>query len=195
MRLPILAAAAALAVLATAAPSAVAGPTVSADLDLGTSIGRDLSPSPGPAGTAQTSLLYIAGFRIRAGWRFDLGPVFLVPEIGGGYDVQRFSGAPDGSLPRAFGGARGGLSLPLLPLLRLEPGVYGHIGYAPSTGPGLANDVGLALDLRLLRFLLVGAHVGYEVVTRWVSTAPFSEGTVAIADRWIGYGVHAGVVF
>ena len=195
MRLPVLAAAAALTVLVTAAPSALAGPTVSADLDLGTSIGRDLAPSPGPSGAAPTSLLYIAGFRIRAGWRFSLGPLLLVPEIGGGYDVQRFSGAPDGSLPRVFVGGRGGLSLPVLPLVRFEPGLYGHIGYAPGTGPGLANDVGLALDLRLLRFLLVGAHVGYEVVTRWLSAAPFSSGTVAIADRWIGYGVHAGVVF
>ena len=179
--------AAALAALLAASSPALAGPTVSADLDLGTSIGRDSAPS--------ASLLYIAGFRIRAGWRFSLGPVFLVPEIGGGYDVQRFTGAPDGSLPRVFGGARAGLSLPVLPLLHVEPGLYGHVGYAPSNGAGLANDVGIALDLRLLRVLLIGAHVGYEVVTRWVSLAPLSSESVAVADKWIGYGVHAGVVF
>ena len=180
--------AAALAAVLAVSKRALAGPTVSADLDLGTSIGRDTAPT-------QTSLLYIAGFRIRAGWRFSLGPVFLVPELGGGYDVQRFSGAPDGSLPRVFGGARAGLSLPVLPLLHFEPGLYGHVGYAPSHGAGLANDVGLALDLRLLRVLLIGAHVGYEVVTRWVSLAPISPESVAVADEWIGYGVHAGVVF
>jgi len=208
------------------APTVRAGPTVSADLDLGTSVGRDTfapvpfggtggcsggstmfgTPSPQcnqytvtRADPRQLSKLYIVGFRLRAGWRFDIGPIFLVPEIGAGYDVQRYTegyGAPS-SLPRVFGGARGGLSFSLAPPVRLEPGVYGHVGYAHEDGMmgggAVANDVGFALDLRVLRLLLVGAHVGYEVVTTWASPDPAH--TLVLADRWVGYGVHAGVVF
>jgi len=68
-------------------------------------------------------------------------------------------------------------------------------------GNGMANDVGLALDLRILRRILVGAHVGYEVVTAFepVQTQPLfgtpMSHTEAYAEKWVGYGVHAGVLF
>jgi hypothetical protein len=61
-------------------PHRHAGPTVSADLDLGTSTRSTASdtlgvlPSPAP--------LYIVGFVVRAGWRFDVAPVWFLPEIG-----------------------------------------------------------------------------------------------------------------
>jgi hypothetical protein len=225
--LPLLITPLALAVSLTLAPSAHAGPTVAADLDLGTSVKRDYLPAgdqnPEPY---SPSALYVTGFRIRAGWRFDVGPVFLLPEIGGGYDVERFafSGFPTitSSLPRVFAGGRAGLSLPLAPLLRLEPAIYGHVGDAwyqgEVRGNGLATDVGLALDLRILKLVLVGVHVGYDVVTVWeslpsgdmvnppapncvqtvtgcVPQTPVSTGPFALADRWVSYGVHAGVLF
>src|SRR6185437_14258751 len=100
---------------------------------------------------------------------------------------------------------------------------YAHYWLGSESDNGVANDVGLALDLRLLRYFFVGAHVGYEVVTLWqpvpsspspahppggcmtdfgtpgcVNMAPLpslaSGGPVATADKWIGYGLHAGVL-
>ena len=195
-----------------------AGPTVSADLDLGTSLGgRNVASGTGSLMAPGPSPLYIVGFRARAGWRFDIGPLWLLPEIGGGYDVERFAGAGvESSLPRAFGGARAGLSLPLLPALRLEPGVYGHAGFAQyqADDNGTAFDAGLALDLRILRRLLVGVQVGYDVVTVWhpgsepstpspgcamnafgVCAPTSAGGSSPLADRWLSYGLHAGVLF
>ncbi len=52
-----------------------------------------------------------------------------------------------------------------------------------------------------MRLLLVGAHVDYEVVTSWASVPqvyPNQAGpaqTFMLADRWVGYGAHAGVLF
>ena len=91
-----------------------------------------------------------------------------MPEIGAGYDIERYD---DGSVAarwaRALGGARAGFSFAVLPALRFEPAVYGHVGYARwisgSGANGLANDVGLALDLRILKLFTVGAHLGYDV--------------------------------
>ena len=78
--------------------------------------------------------LYIVGFRIRAGWRFDVGPVFLLPELGGGYDVEHFASGTTVSVPlgvpRVFAGGRAGFSIPLAPALRFEPAIYGHLGDA-----------------------------------------------------------------
>ena len=85
----------------------------------------------------------------------------------------------------------------------------GHVGYARYLGgawnglandvanDGVANDVGLSLDLRLLGRLVVGAHVGYDVITVWQSFAMYDPAlpTAALADRWVGSGVHAGVLF
>ncbi len=215
------------AILATAlalTSPAAAGPTVAADLDLGTSVKRTYLPGAAPdGGPTPPAALYLVGLRIRAGWRFDVGPVFLLPEIGGGYDVERFTGAPSSalSLPRVFGGARAGLSLALAPALRFEPAIYGHAGdawYAGARGNGLALDTGLALDLRLLKYVIVGVQVGYDVVTVWQSQpsgslvnpptsgcAPLATGcatstttpagALALADGWVSYGVHAGVLF
>ena len=109
---PVLAATLALAALANPTP-AHAGPCVSADLDLGTSVKRDSvysGPYTGP--TAGPSPLYIVGFRLRAGWRLDLGPVGLLPELGGGYDRERIAAPSDPGvgLPRAFGVVAFGLT-------------------------------------------------------------------------------------
>ena len=78
--LPTVAAILALAGFSTLTTPALAGPTVSADLDLGTSVMTGSASSsyiytPYPA----SSPLYLVGFTLRAGWRFDLGPVWLLP--------------------------------------------------------------------------------------------------------------------
>jgi hypothetical protein len=211
------------------APAVHAGPTAAVDLDLGTSVGMGVIQNP-PVLPPQAAQPYVVGFRVRAGWRFDIGPFWILPEIGGGYDVERVvlvveeTRTVGSSLPRVFAGARAGLSFPLAPAVRLEPALYGHVGYAYyEGGPGaLANDVGLALDVRFLERFMLGAHVGYEVVTQWVPglvslppgpttgkcgpgfgspqscplPTPMGEQvSIASGDKWIGYGVHFGVVF
>jgi hypothetical protein len=196
-----------LALTALPTASAHAGPTVSADLDLGTSTkstpGEEVPPSP----------LYIAGFLVRAGWRFDVAPVWLLPEIGAGYAVERFatiSGGPslNANLARFFAGGRIGWSGPLQPDLHLEPSIYGHVGGGWYSGyynqaTGYACDVGLSLDLRIRRHFIVGAQVGYDVVTVPpvpAAPAPPLAGYIpmaspAVADPWVSYGIHAGWLF
>src|SRR5205807_564135 len=99
----------------------------------------------------ETSLLYIAGFTLRAGWRFDVGPFFLLPEIGAGYALERFTMNGDAHVGRVFGGGRAGWSGPLGPGLRIEPAIYGHAGFGwyDSHLNGPAFDAGVALDLRI----------------------------------------------
>ncbi len=191
-----------------------AGPTLGADLDLGTSTYTLSHPSNTLGGEdPRRSALYDVGFRIRAGWRFDLGPFFIVPEVGFGYDVERYTSndiqfVTNDTLIRVLGGARAGWSFPLLPALRFEPAIYGHLGYARNIHAdtnGLANDVGLALDLRFFKLLTVGAHLGYDVVTQWIPGAACpapspsflcepNPGRTA-GDGWLAYGVQAGVIF
>ncbi len=213
----------AVALALSLAPSAHAGPTLDADLDLGTSVERQLL-----GGTARKPLvsplfpqspLYVVGFRVRAGWRFHLGTAFLAPEIGGGYDTESpvtvcevdpaapqvgFCQPVGRSLATTFGGARAGLSFALTPTVAFEPGIYGHVGYArylggPGSGAandGLASDVGLSLDLRIVERFVVGTHLGYDVVTTWQSLGTgASSKTLAVPDSWVGYGIHAGVLF
>ncbi len=203
--------------LALAAPllttQALAGPTVSADLDLGTSTRSAGSidaalPNPSP--------LYLAGFVLRAGWRFDVAPVWFLPEVGAGYAVERFAGTPtqiapgnyvsapaDVGLARLFGGGRIGWSGVLRPELDLEPSIDGHAGagwYGAgySRSPGYACDVGLSLDSRVRRHVILGVQVGYDVVS---VQPPQSAGVPAVfslpavADPWVSYGIHAGWLF
>ena len=205
-----------------AATRAHAGPTVNTDLDLGTSTKSTpsstsiapLSPAPSP--------LYTAGFGLRAGWRVDMAPVWFLPELGASYVVERSQQVPravppsDLSLARFFVGGRVGWSGALRPELQFEPSIYGHGGggwYSQSSGS--AFDVGLSLDLRIRQHFIVGAQVGYDVVTVYssTSTAPCqpttimtTSGTVtlpcpvivsapSVADPWVSYGIHAGWLF
>jgi hypothetical protein len=211
----------ALAVLGLYPASAHAGPTVGADLDLGTHIhNSDLPPSQGGP---DRPLLYIAGFTLRAGWRFDVPRgVFLVPEAGAGWAIERHFGglgvdSTTGHVVRVLGGGRAGWSGAVAPDLRLEPAVFGHagLGWYDALRDGTAFDVGLGLDLRIRRRFLVGVQFAYSVVTVWhpyyaalpgpnpPSCVPSVTGPVCpapgsvlpLADPWIGYGVHACYLF
>ncbi len=75
------------------ATPAHAGPTLAADLDLGTSVDtfKAASSPSNYLGVQVPPALYDVGLRIRAGWRFDLGHIFIVPEVGVGYDIERES--------------------------------------------------------------------------------------------------------
>lgn len=181
-----------------AAPSAHAGPTASVDLDFGTAT----NSAPGPTGIyASPSPLYTAGFVLRVGWRFDVAPVWFVPEIGGGYVVERFEPIPtttsavSGHVGLLFGGGRFGFSVVVQPELRFEPGVFGHVGggWYSSSLNAPAFDVGLALDLRIRRRFIVGAHVGYDVVI--LSHVPNEFLTPPVTDPWVSYGLHGGFLF
>ena len=142
-------------VLALATSRAAYGaPTVSVDLGAG----LPLRPALGPA------MSYVLDAGVRAGWRFDTGVLFVVPEIG--FQYSRFSPqAPIGltGLGRVLGGLRLGASVPVGPGLALEPAVYAHGGWATANVSRAAFDGGLALDVRIGRHLLVGVAAGYDV--------------------------------
>lgn len=211
----------------TSTTPAHAGPTASADLALGTSTQGNPSSAADYQGPPEPtpSPLYTVGFTLRAGWRFDIAqaPVWLLPEIGAGYSVERLVPAIDGTsapsphLTRFFGGGRVGWTYALRPELRFEPAIFGHAGagwYGSGPAPvGSAFDAGLSLDLRIRSHFTVGAQVGYDVVTRYpqpTTTPPMTVVTVTgpvivpgsttlplppIADPWVSHGVHAGWLF
>jgi hypothetical protein len=163
-----------------AAAPAHAGPTAARDLNLGTATGVDI---PRPA-------LGAIGVSLRAGWCFDVGRyVFLLPELGIEYDVERgaVAGAEtttaDGHVSRFFVGARAGVSKPVHPILRIEPALFGHggVGWYAIGVDARTFDVGLSLGLRIKDRFLVGAQLGYNVV--------------GSSDAWVSYGVHGGVRF
>src|SRR5690348_6623914 len=85
-----------------AAVPAHAGPTVAAELNLGAPTGGSAEGRPTPGAI---------GFSLRAGWCFDVAPVvFLLPEMGIEYDIERGAVAgtdtttADGHVARFFVG-------------------------------------------------------------------------------------------
>jgi hypothetical protein len=174
------------------------GGQVAVDLDLGA-----------PLGTLGTERFLIGGGG-RFGWRFDLGPVWLQPEAAGGY--VRFIGETCPSCVanehaiRALGGARiGGSGL----VSRvIEPAIFGHAGYGwvrlrtydldgravEDDLKGPAFDVGVALDVRAVRWFRFGAHATYNVVVAHLDLGPKAQASWPDV-KWIGFGLHAGAAF
>ncbi len=171
----------ALAATFSASHPAHAGPTVAADLDLGTPVGRGISasiasavPSTGPV--ASLPALYVVGFRVRAGWRFDVGPVWLLPEIGGGYDVERthegtgIPRIPPASRLRRRARRRVTSSRPSFASSPGSTATSAMRGTGSSAAPTTAWRTTWASRSTYadrLRYLIVGAQVGYDVVTVW----------------------------
>jgi hypothetical protein len=135
-----------------------------------------------------------AGFDLRGGYRFRVPyqSISIVPELALGYT---FLGA---HLVRLRPGLRLGIGRVLVPY------VYGHVGYAwTSFDPlgaadvnekqafvstsALSFDFGGGLDVAILRRLMVGAHVGYNVVN--VGTT--DRTTLEWRAKWINLGVTA----
>jgi hypothetical protein len=117
----------------------------------------------------------------RLGWRFNAGPIYLQPEIEGSY--LTFD-ADNGHIGRFLAGGRLGLDT------FVQPSIYGHAGWGWLNSDALAAnsgafDVGVSLDVRLVRHLLVGVQMGYNVVPV----------TVDLTDKWVNYGVNAAVIF
>jgi hypothetical protein len=177
------------------APARLLGARIEADLDVGA-----------PMGTGESRLSFGAGGRF--GWRFELGPLWIQPEIGGHYTVFTRYGAA-GCVAcqraliehpaRAFGGLRiGGQAGAGV----LEPALFGHAGYGwvttgtPGATPpevydksGPAFDAGFAIDVKVVRNFRFGLHCAYNVVTP--ATPPFYV-VYQDAVRWISAGVHLG---
>jgi hypothetical protein len=58
---------------------------------------------------------------------------------------------------------------------------------------GPTFDVGLALDVRLVRFFRFGVQGGYNVAM--IPPSYLSEVQSPYAVQWVSFGVHAGVSF
>jgi hypothetical protein len=179
--------AAAASATALVAANAHAGGYVAADFDVGV-------PLDG------SGARYALGIGGRAGWRFDLGPAWIGPQLGGGYvsyqgqpnDItDESTGAPHAA--RILAGLRFGMAG------RVQPSFYGHVGAgwlgAHEVGPTF--DAGFALDFALVPHFVFGAQLGYNVVAVWSSgpVEPGESAGVLVVARWMGTGLHAGVAF
>jgi len=120
------------------------------------------------------------GFLATLGYRFGLGPVFLQPEIQGGYSVFPGAEAPP-HVARILGGARFGLGG------LVQPQVFAHAGGgftgAPGTGP--AFDGGIGLAFKLVPIFSFGVQGAYNVV--------LDTGDATM--KWLSFGVHVGLEF
>ena len=170
------------AVLGTTTP-ARAGAYAAADLDVGMPLHA-------------TAATYGLGAGGRLGWRFNVGPAWIAPEVGGHYlaflgTSGIYTDQPNDQVARVFGGARFGLAGPV------QPSFYGHVGAgwlgAHAVGPAL--DVGFALDLALVPHFTFGAQLGYDVALIWHGTDPTFGAFPPYVVRWINAGLHAGVAF
>jgi hypothetical protein len=130
------------------------------------------------------------GFSGRMGYRFELGPIWLAPELGGGYISFRDIGGYSLHPARIFGGGRLGLRG------FVQPQIYGHAGYGWLGGLGDINlngamfEVGVALDLRVLPILGIGIHGGYTSNENINGDAVGRD-----AFNWVNVGAHVGLTF
>lgn len=178
-----------------AARSARAGPTVSADVDIGPSVSRGAQYADVP----ESLMRYAGGFGLRIGWRFDIARFFILPEVGVRYIAVRSPGVAS-QLDRFFGGVRLGWSAPIRPELHLEPAIFAHIGGSTTLDAGDSVDAGLALDLRIKKRFTVGVHVSYDV-TYYISSESEINScepdtpSAGFPAQWLDMGIHGGVVF
>ena len=123
------------------------------------------------------------GFNGRVGYRFKLGPVYLLPEVGAGY--MRFESGVHPS--RVFVGGRFGYAGSIF-----QPHIFGHVGYGwIGSGVDLNNAInyhgityngGAGIDFQIIKLLSLGVHGAY---TR-------NDGVVGV--NWLSFGVNASVL-
>ena len=149
---------------------AEAAPTIGADLDVGFPL-----HSRGDSG---------GGFGIRLGQELHVPLIVVTPEIG--FTYHNFSGDYGPRIYRGIIGARLGIGE------ILRPGAFVHVGlghFVPTVGDNqnaFTLDAGGFLDLTIIPFLNVGAHVAYNRVD-----ADYSSGAYA----FLTVGAHAALVF
>jgi hypothetical protein len=176
-----------------------AGPTIGLDLNLGTAF-QDRARS----NTSTIDFSYGLGGRLGYRFHFPGTYVYLQPELGGSYMNFGANSSQAGGYSHA-GALNGGARLGLSGIV--QPHVFGHIGLGflgydsvattrsgavitTSTDSylGPAFDVGLGLDIRVVRGFTLGALVAYNSVT-----VP-SVNTIDAA-KWVSFGLHAGFEF
>jgi hypothetical protein len=175
-----------------------AGPTIGLDLNLGTAF-QDRARS----NTSTIDFSYGLGGRLGYRFHFPGTYVYLQPELGGSYMNFGANSSQAGGYSHA-GALNGGARLGLSGIV--QPHVFGHIGLGflgydavtrvgdtvirstTNSYLGPAFDVGLGLDIRIVRGFTLGALVAYNSVT-----VP-SVNTIDAA-KWVSFGLHAGFEF
>jgi hypothetical protein len=184
-----IAGAAVLAALLSGARQARADIAIAGDVDVGLPVGQH---------PPQNYLATGAGFDLRLGYRFRIPyqPLFVIPELAAGFTDL------DASVVRVRPGLRVSFGRFVIPF------VYGHLGWGwasfdplgvgdtKSTTPsvsagGLSLDAGGGVDLAVLRRVMVGAHLGYNVM----DVGQAAAATPAWQAKWINVGLGATVLF
>lgn len=153
-----------------ASREARAGVTIGAEYNAGQQI-------DGPS-NAKSAFGFVGGL----GYRFNLGPIFLQPEVQGSY--MTFPTTADTHVPlwRALGGGRFGLGG------MFQPSLYGHAGVgwrgADVGNHGKALDCGFMMAFKLIPVLIFGGQIGYNV-----ASLDGARGTT----KWVSYGAHLAV--
>lgn len=134
------------------------------------------------------------GFDARVGDEVFLDPVYLTPEVTGGYVAL-------GSTVARFGaGLRFGVRTTVAPALFIHAG-YGVISYAIASAPeaasgaveGVAFDTGFALDFRPEMSFSAGIHVAYNGILG-ITDLP-AERSAFGQMHWLSLGAHAAAYF
>ncbi|TKD08978.1 hypothetical protein [Polyangium fumosum] len=152
--------------------TARAGLSLGADMNVGV-----VTSGAGPVGDVGS------GIGGRIGYRANLGPFAITPEIGGSYLRLNAVETP----MRGVVGGR--LALRGM----VQPSIFAHYGIAivQQDVRGPTYDLGAAVDLSAA-IVRVGVHAGYVAVQ---STADRGLDSVYVPLEWVELGLHAGLGF
>jgi opacity protein-like surface antigen len=143
-----------------------------------------------------------AGFDLRVGyrWRVPYQPLWITPELAAGYtDLLAHVVRVRPGVRIAFGSI-------------VVPFVYSHIGWGYTSfdplgaadtrglgsfvsSTGLSLDAGAGVDFAVLRRLLVGAHLGYNVVTVGQTGTTPGQTTPGWNAKWMSIGLGGTFLF
>jgi hypothetical protein len=134
------------------------------------------------------------GFDARIGDEVFLDPVYLTPEVAGGYMALGVAVARFGA------GLRFGVRSTVAPALFIHAG-YGVISYSIPDEPvaasgaveGVAFDTGFALDFRPEKSFSAGIHVAYNGILG-ITDSPAERGAFGQV-HWLSLGAHAAAYF
>lgn len=141
--------------------TALAGPAAGVTASLGAALDRADRPALGA----------ITGFY--AGYRVDLGPLHLQPEL-----VGRWNGGAAGAAALVLGGA-------VTVFNPVRVGAYVHTGFGAADGRSV-SDAGVMAELALPGPLAVGLRAG------WQKDDPAVRSP---AENWLQVGLTAGLDF
>jgi hypothetical protein len=184
-----IAAAAVLGALLSGSRRAHADIAIAGDVDVGLPVGQR---------PPQNYLATGAGFDLRLGYRFRIPyqPLFVIPEIAAGYTDL------DAGVIRVRPGLRVSFGRLVIPF------AYAHLGWGwasfdplgvsdpRTTTPdvsagGLSFDAGGGVDFAVLRRVMVGVHLGYNVIDVGQAAATTPDWRA----KWINVGLGATVLF